>query len=332
MEYTEFCRQLKRLITENEDWNINEEDYTFYPDGFTSETDPDLTFVRDTNMRYRKMESDVLQGDYIVLETGPDELRSVCRFSLDYLYDEFQEGGWEAVTDIVDNNISIAQKINQSGIISHMEEYEYIKERLIIRPLNYTDNKNELQKCIYKQIGDIALVLYLIVSENTDIGLNTMKVKKEIFEKWGQQPDEIWEAAFINTQISALPRMYINPMDTYKPPYHKGAFMAFNSDIKTLGRMAVPCITSTKQTNGAIVMFYPGVKERIAELYNDSYYVAFTSVHDIRTHCKGTTTPHSILQNVKHINSTFPKDEVLSRNVWFYDKDKKTFEPLSLIE
>ena len=130
--------------------------------------------------------------------------------------------------------------------------------------------------------------------------------------------------------MNAQPRLYVNPLDTYKPPYHLGAFMALNSDIKSLSKLSIPCITSTKQTNGAIVMFYPGVKERIAELYNNSFYVAFTSVHDIRIHCIGSIPPRKILDNVKHMNATFPKEDILSRKVWFYDKDKKTFEPLIL--
>lgn len=330
MEYTEFCRQLKRLVTENDDWNIAEEDYFFYPDGFTSGEDKDLTFIRDTNMRYHKLESDVLKGDFIVIETGPKDLRGICRFSLEYLFDEFKESGWDAVTRILNENISIAQRVDANDIISHIEEYDYIKDHLIIRPLNYPDNRNELYKCIYKQVGDIALVLYLIVSDNEETGLNTTKVKKELFESWGQDLDTVWDTAFTNTQVDALPRLYVNPMDTYKPPYHKGAFMALNSDIKKMDKNCVPCITTTRQTNGAIVMFYPGVKEKIAQLYNDSFYVAFTSIHDIRTHCFGSTTPRSVLQNLKHVISNFPREETLSRKVWFYDKDKKTFEPLVL--
>jgi len=328
MEYTEFCKQLKRLVTENEEWNISEEDYTFYPDGFTSETEADLSFIRATNMRYHGIESDVLKGDFIVIETGPMDLRGVCRFSMEFLFGEFQKKGWDTITEMLNENIKIAQKFDANDVLAHIEDYNFIKEHLIIRPLNFPNNRNALYQCIYKQVGDIALVLYLVISRSDEAGLNTTKVRKEMFEQWGQELDDVWNTAFTNTQVSALPRMYINPLDTYKPPYHKGAFMAFNSEIQSLPKACVPCITSTLQTNGAIVMFYPGVKERIAQLYNDSFYAAFTSIHDIRTHSAGSTTPRSVLQNLKHINTHFPKEELLSRKVWFYDKDKKTFEPI----
>lgn len=330
MEYTEFCKQLKRLIIENDEWGIEEKNYTFYPDGFTSKKELDLEFIRNTNMRYYHEESDVLIGDYIVLEAGPIDLKSVCRFSLDYLYDEYTEGGWDKVTYIIDNNIAMVHKMDIGGLISHIEEFDFIKDHLIIRPLNYANNRDALYNCIYKKIGDIALVLYLIISEDKETGLNTMKIRTEIFDTWKKPLEEVWETAFVNTQVNAQPRLYTNALDTYKPAYHIGAFMALNTDIQSLDRFSIPCITSTKQTNGAIVMFYPGVKERIAELYNDSYYVAFTSVHDIRTHCVGSISPRTILDNVKHINTTFPKEEILSRKVWFYDRDKKTFKPLSL--
>ena len=65
--------------------------------------------------------------------------------------------------------------------------------------------------------------------------------------------------------------------------------MALNSDIKSLSAHAVPTITTTSQMNGAIAMFYPGVKERLAELFGGDYYVAFTSV-SLRVYC-----PHLLL-------------------------------------
>ena len=80
----------------------------------------------------------------------------------------------------------------------------------------------------------------------------------------------------------------------------------------------------------AVAMFYPGVKERIAELYGDSYYVVFTSIHEARTHCRGAFSPRHMLRSLKETNQAFPTEEMLSEKVFYYDRDKRSFEALML--
>lgn len=100
--------------------------------------------------------------------------------------------------------------------------------------------------------------------------------------------------------------------------------------IDHIEKHQVPTLTTTKKTNGAIALFYPGVKEKLAELFGESYYVAFTSINDVRIHHKDTISPLSVLRRLKDVNSAFPKEELLSRKVYYYDKDKKTFEMMEL--
>ena len=37
-----------------------------------------------------------------------------------------------------------------NNVAKHLMDYEVIKERLIIRPINYTDNKYELKEAVHK--------------------------------------------------------------------------------------------------------------------------------------------------------------------------------------
>ena len=94
-------------------------------------------------------------------------------------------------------------------------------------------------------------------------------------------------------------------MDTYHPAYSKGAFMAVGSEMKKILPMQIPTITTTKQINGAIAMFYPGVKEKIAQMAGGFFYAAFTSIHDVRIHCDKSIPPRHILQNLKSVNAQF---------------------------
>ncbi len=86
--------------------------------------------------------------------------------------------------------------------------------------------------------------------------------------------------------------------DLIDPPYTQGAFMAFDISLKDKSIIA-PTITTVKKKNGAIAMFYPGVLEKLAEICGGSYYVSFTSIHDVRIHPISTVQPRRILRSLK---------------------------------
>lgn len=87
------------------------------------------------------------------------------------------------------------------------------------------------------------------------------------------------------------------------------------------------CVTTEDLTYGAVLAFVPGVLEDIASQYEDNLYVCFTSTHEMMVH------PASDCITVKDLyetlNSTVDEctedHEILSRNVYFYDADRKTF-------
>lgn len=72
------------------------------------------------------------------------------------------------------------------------------------------------------------------------------------------------------------------------------------------------------------------MKERIAELFGDGYYVAFTSIHDVKVHKKGTIPPPGILRGLKDTNNAFDPAETLSRKVYLYEAGVKELKQLEL--
>ncbi len=82
-------------------------------------------------------------------------------------------------------------------------------------------------------------------------------------------------------------------------------------------------LTTTRQVNGAVALFYPGVQERLAELFGGSYYIAFTSIHEAQLHAYGTVKPSQVKDCLLDTLNYFPEEEVLTRRVFFYDAKKK---------
>lgn len=87
MEYLTFVEELKKHILKNEKWNISEENYKFYPDGYNAESDIEKEFIRNTNVKYNRVESDTLIGDFLNLTvTLEGRTDTYCRFSVKELY------------------------------------------------------------------------------------------------------------------------------------------------------------------------------------------------------------------------------------------------------
>lgn len=330
--YREFCSQFDAFFRRNEKNFGNGKGavhYRFYPKGFTAVRDEDARFIRDINARYYHQESDRLQGDFAVLEKdGTGKARTYCRFSAEKMYEDYQKYGWDIVKEAVYENLEYCNS-EEIGILDQMENYERIKHRLFIRPLCYNNFAWEAGRYIYRRFEDMALVLYVLIRDD-ERGIDSAKIPKEMLEKWNRNRDTVMDEALVNTYSMAQPRMYMSPFECIRPPFERGAFMSFNSPIRSLDRMDMPTVTTTKMTNGAIAMFYTGVKEKIAELYGDSYYVVFTSIHEAKTHCRGSFAPRDMLKSLKEINRVFPRKEMLSNRVYYYDREKGTFEALLL--
>ncbi len=334
MAYKEFIMELQKKLEEKK----QELDYSkmaFFEDGATSTDEKELSIIRETNIKYHKMESDVLNGDYIILHQIKGKREQVCRFDCRQLYQMYEEGGWSAVWEQIVDSIEFSKKFMEIGIIDLIEKNEYgsLKDKLFIRPLNFNNHRFELKNHIYRRVGDMALVLYILVSDENDGNRHdvmSVKMPKSSMQAWGIEEEEVWENALINTYIMAPPRMYLNPMDLANPPYHKGAFMALNSDIASLPPLSVPTVTTTAQINGAIAMFYPGVMKRIAELFGDDYYIAFTGTSEARLHKKGTVQPRNILMRIKQMNKTFDPSETLSNKVYLYETANQKMRQLEL--
>lgn len=329
MAHQTFAAELLARLAEKKEWGLTPGNITYYEDGFSSKDDTELLdFIHNTNLYYHKSESDILIGNFLVIrQKMSNDIWSMCRFDADYLQWTFEEKGWDAVWQIIQPQLESSARITENGILSSINDYEAVKERLIIRPLNYNYHRRELKNCIYTRNGDIALVLYLIFSYDKEYGLNTSKIQKTTFQHWNKTESQVWENALMNTYVLAPPRLYANPLDADCASYTKGAFMAAGNDIR-LHPLQVPLVTTTQRINGAIALFYPGVKERLSQIMGGSFYAAFISIHECMIHRSGTITPRQVQRHLSDVNNAFSQEENLTRKVFFFDAESGTFSPL----
>ena len=152
-------------------------------------------------------------GDRLLLKRQRnEEIMEVCALYVQDLYREYQNG-WsmeEIVREIVERLDAIARSecFQRSR---NLEDYDKIKEDLFIRLLNIEKNQVELEECIYRTIGDIALVLYARMGELNGSSAS-IKIKRHMLEKWEQEPKQVFEEALVvadedwMTAVTHIPR------------------------------------------------------------------------------------------------------------------------------
>lgn len=338
MNYAKFKEEIAAMIAADESLGLNSGLISSHYCGEHGTDERSKEWILRTNLKYYQKESDMLLGDFLEI-TSPEDEKISSRFEMKYLYDEYTKNGWSKIGEIITKNMEIFHAY--AGQIDDIEDFKMMKDRLIIRPLNYPAlrKSGETKDTVYRVYGDIALVLYFLINEN-DVDYLTAKVPESTMKLWGLPEDVVWQTAMMNTMTDALPRLYVKQLDIpYTPPqkkvgspeYLRGAFMsATDPGNYQITPYAAPTLTTTRQLNGAVAFFYPGVQERLAEIVGGDFYIAFTSICESHIHpVSNRISPKDILDCLKSMNKAFPKI-LLSNKVFLYHKEEKLLESLNL--
>jgi len=321
------------LLMNNADILDTGAELTSYYKGTEPQTEAEKELFKVINKKYcNDTESESLLISMFVYSITPEQPKNSVFLKVDSLKKLYNEAGESAVIKTVLDNIKYALFIRDQAndTANSLDKYENIKDRLILRPLNYDINASKLNGNIYNKIGDIALTLYAIVLDDQGNGiLNTIKVPEIITETWGKTTEEILNNALENTNRIYKPRLYTNIFDIEGAPFKECALMEKGYTVKELNPDRIALLTTDRKTNGAIAAFLPGTLERISKLYgNSDFYLAFTSVHEAMTHKKGSIEPENIKRNVTETNRIFGGDDTLSNKVWLYSADTKELNPI----
>ena len=327
MNYEEFRKIIVPHMAEHLGIDVSQSDrIVFYNDGYHGDTQEDRQFIEGTNDRYGHSGASTLVGDFILVKSPKTETGGYCcRFSVRYLYEEFQINGWERINSIVDENIQGAAKVNVN-VLNIMADYEQIKEKLIVCLRNISKAKVRYRDSIFQKIDDMAMILYIIVQDDGCGNRMIAHVPRVAATSWRKTDDEILAEALKNTAILSPPRLYCSIEDCMTRDRHVGEFMAPTSSIRSIpaGPFAAT-LTAIPQTDGAVSLYYPGVQERLSVLAGGDYYIVFTGTSEARIHPGGTISPNAMRNALLDTNKRYP-EEMLTNNIYFYDSKRKSLK------
>lgn len=326
MTYQEFKRELYRSINSQEAMKGKE---LWLLEKGVEYTKPELLhMIRLLNIGYYGKENGRVREDIICVMWGRQERLHLLHWKVRKMFERYRKEGWQGILP------EIASKLPSPPAERGMPalgdgSYEQSCERLMIRPVNYTRNQEQLQDCIYWKRGDIALELCALLYDSGDDPV-FVKVNRPMTAQWGLPEEVLLTNAMLNSSLRMPPRLFHgNDMRVHHSwkegimmPEEKGTSILL--DPKDYWEQVLGYrLTTAKRVNGAAAIFYPGVQERLALLLGGDYFVGFTSIHEAVVHPVRHKQLPDIKNAIRETNAVFDERETLTDSIYRYSTARK---------
>ena len=212
-----------------------------------------------------------------------------------------------------------AQIVKKSREAEFVPEWNYeeildfnrVKSKIVYRLINAKQNQELLKDVPNLPIYDLSIVFYLLISES-DVGRCSVLIKNSHMDYWKIPISVLYECARQNT-----PRLFphvLMPMDTYAWKYAGGV----------VAPSPLIVLSNSRGMNGAGVLLYDRMPEKIYGYVGGKYYLIPSSIHEfLIVPWEPFLSVENMKEMVHEVNENHvAKDEVLSDNVYFFDGEQ----------
>ena len=205
-------------------------------------------------------------------------------------------------------------------------DYDKIKDKLTVRLLEIKRNRDFLATTPYMTVGHGLAMVCDIKMQDGDEGSWRATVTQSMLEGQNYDKRELFIAAMDNAQLIDPPILVDMGQALFT---HEGENLLKRSEPlppEDVSNMYV--LSNTGGMLGSAVLFYPDTREHVAEILGEGYCVLPSSQHEVLIIPDSAGVDRGQLaEMVKQANQSVvePKD-VLTDNVFHYDRDEKKFE------
>ena len=254
------------------------------------------------------------------------EIAEICALYFSDLYEEYCQGAEieELLGDVM-KRLESFSKTDIAKKVKLLNDYEKIKKELFIRLVNVLRNKSDLEDAVCRVLGDIAMVLYVKMGEMEHY-MTSMKIKRHMIKNWNREEDEIFKEALLNTYFISPPRIYCWEKMIFDPRYDGENFMNILADYPIRKDAIGNCLSTSVRTIGAVAVFLPGVAQRLGKLIGGSFYMVFTSIHEVMIHSEDSADPRKLKEVLAEtVEETTPEEDFLTYYVYHYNAETGQF-------
>ncbi|MCM1099886.1 MAG: DUF5688 family protein [Clostridium sp.] len=271
-------------------------------------------------------------GEVLCISWTQGDKTCVFHWYIWSLYKRFLGEGWKSILTEIAYQVRLCSFL-PGEVGTHpgpaMLRQAALCDRVIMRPLNYERNREELRDSVYWRFGEIALVLHVPLRESGEEHM-TMKLSRRTAQQWNVSSGILLMNAILTTCRDMPPRLYGGGDLSRFACTDRGRFMPGESrgpeeprfENGEEGRQGYR-LTNVGRTNGAIALFYPGVQERLAVLLRGDYYVGFINAHEAVVHPVRYKVLGEMKAAVLRANVLCDRREMLTSRVYRYCSAQK---------
>lgn len=223
---------------------------------------------------------------------GAEEERAVPSISLEEQYGRYVQGRCtvlQAAGDIVDlyEQVTIQMQAVKPEDWELLD-YERVKQRLGLRIVEIQRNHEWLQDKPYVPVGNGLAKTFVVYALETEEEAYTVNITDQMMEQWGCGLGQM-EADAIENEMRIHPAVFgsIDAVMERMLTGEENALSVVQTRLEDTARLEpvngglnMYVLSNEKGAFGSSCLFYPGVKEKLGDLFGDDYYVFPGSVHE----------------------------------------------------
>lgn len=244
---------------------------------------------------------------------------------IDDLYVDYRENrlSFTKITEeVIDRYEKTAGAVDD---VCHLNvDYEKCRTMVVYRLVSRERNQEALKNMPYIPFLDLAITFHLVISVN-DHYMQSLKIDKDIQEKWNVSVEQLFKMAKKNTE-QLLPAE-ISELRQLVSAYTDPEEVMTEKELTNEEKIDMIVVSNELGINGAAAVLYEGVIEKLAEKYKTDLYLLPSSIHEmivVPAYDRTLYEPLGVM--VKNINDHYvEKEEVLSDRVYIYQREEKKF-------
>lgn len=210
------------------------------------------------------------------------------------------------------------------------ECYENVKDKIVVRTINYERNETMLRNCPYIRYLDLAITFRYVVGEDS-YGLATVLISNKEFGYWNIDKEELYRTALFNTMqtypwcMEPLSRLVF---DTFDNRMLEKLSKELAEELKQIQNcelgVNIYILTNRAKAFGANCILYDNVISNFAKVQDTNIYILPSSVHEVMlVPEEDDTDPEFLRELLRQANrSSVGLIDLLSDNIYYFDKNK----------
>ena len=257
---------------------------------------------------------------------------SAAIVNLDLFYDMYRKGVpmKEVLRRMAEVLVMKAPELDYSWA----DDYARARELLVIR-ISRDEDKEELKReCPYRVKEDLLFTVHVRFELPGGKEYGAAIVNHQLLQEYGITEEQLFADAMENSMRILPPRLAsVYHRKNYENVEEENLF-THPHPLEGEEQVAdVINITNSWYHEGAPVLFYPGVMERIAECLKGSYIILLPTVNDGLAFSLALD-PELLLKINEFIDisrTDTPRNEYLSDELYYYDAEQKQFTSLEKV-